>query len=143
MAEQEPVKEASEVSSQPEEVKTETAAPETAEPKVEEVKEAEPQGKEYQKLRKRAQQAEQEREYYRGLAEAGKKLEPPVQQPSGPPKLESYENYDDYLVAKAKFEVRQEQTIESQRETVRRIQDSYNEKFLKVQEKHPDLPQLV
>ncbi len=145
MADKQPVIAAPEPASQEETKPAEQPAESApAEPKAKEQKEeAEPQGKEYQKLRKRAQQAEQESAYLRGLVEGGKKPEAQVRQPDGPPKLETYENYDDYLVAKAKYEVRQEQSVENKNREIQRIQDSYNEKFLKVAEKHPDLPQLV
>ena len=97
--------------------------------------------------RRKRQQAEQEAAYWRGVAEAGgKKLEP--QSPVvSPPKVEDFQTYDDFLVAKAKHEFKLEQaqineTQEAEREQ-NRVRAAYNERFRKAIEKHPDLPEVV
>lgn len=96
------------------------------------------------KLRRRAQSAEQEAAYWRGVAEAGGKKpeEPQVRQPEGPPTLDQFENYDDFLIAKAEYGFSQKQEQQRAAEASQRIKDSYNERYRKAIEKHPDLPEI-
>lgn len=106
-------------------------------------------------LRKRAQRAEQEAAYLRGLAEGRQPVsaEPVVKPAQGPPVLENYQNYDDFLVAKAKFEFAIEQnqrdqereaerTRRDQAKEIERVKLAYNERFRKTIEKYPDLPEV-
>jgi len=109
-----------------------TEATQGAEPKVE--------GKEYQKLRQRAQQAERDAEYYKGLAEGrDKKPEVQAKAPVAPPKLESFENYDDFLVAKAKYEVRIENEQAESFKEHEKVVTAYKTRLNTAVMKFPDL----
>jgi hypothetical protein len=69
----------------------------------------------------RQRDAERDAAYWRGIAEGRKPVEEATPAPTetGPPHVESFPVYDDYLVAKAKFEMRQElQRDEAAREAV-------------------------
>lgn len=95
-------------------------------------------------LRKRAQKAEHEAAYLRGLAEGRQpaKVET-APTTSGPPKLENFENYDDFLVAKAKHEFAQEQQGQEVARKQQQIKATYAERFRKAVGKYPDLPEVV
>lgn len=107
-------------------------------------------------LRKRAQAAERRAAYLEGLTEGRQPapIEPVAKPVQGPPVLENYQNYDDFLVAKAKFEFSQEQnqrdqareierTKQEQAKEVARVRSVYNERFRQTIEKYPDLPEVA
>ncbi len=109
---------------------------------------AEPQdpGKEHQKLRRRAQQAEAEAAYYRGLAEgraAGAPLPGTTPTAEGPPAEEAFENYEDFLVAKARYEVRQEEQQNRAREAARTRESSWNARLSAAAAEDPELLDAV
>jgi hypothetical protein len=97
-------------------------------------------------VRKRAQTAEQEAAYWRGVAEAKAQMPQATEQASQSdkvPNLADYSNYDDYLVAKAKYEVRQEQDQRQQVEYQNNIDRNYNERFNQAAKDIPDLPEAI
>ena len=97
-------------------------------------------------LRKRAQTAEQEAAYFRGLAE-GNARQPSANQapvaPAGPPDQSQFENWDDYLVAKAKYEFRQEQAQQSRNNRVSTNQTRFQQDLAKAAEQDPDIMRAV
>ena len=109
---------------------------------------SDPAGKEPQEmvLRRRAQQAEAEAAYYKGLAEGrGSNQTPTPQKPEvdAPPDINNFENYDDFVIAKAKFEFRQEQKQQSEKNATETVDRQYFERFNKAVEKIPDLPEVI
>lgn len=97
--------------------------------------------------RKKRQEAEREAEYWRGVAE-GRAAQPPAQPaaetaPQGPPQIDQFESYDDFLVAKAKYEFKQEEREENEKKQRNVRVTTYNERFAKAAQKIPDLPKLV
>lgn len=110
------------------EVSGESATPETAsEPQPKESTAAE---RRISQLVARQRDAEREAAYWRGIAEGRKPAEEATPAPTetGSPHVEAFPIYDDYLVAKAKYEMRQElqrdeatrtaATVKQQREKV-------------------------
>jgi hypothetical protein len=97
-------------------------------------------------LRKRAQRAEQEAAYLRGLSEGRNPqaaAAPEPHTPQGPPSLDQYENYDDYLVAKAKHEFQADQVKREADREEQRLRNEYNTRYQKTAAKYPDLPEIV
>jgi len=84
--------------------------------------------------------AERDSDYWRGVAE-GRKEAVPAQPtpatvvPEGPPKVDQFEVYDDYLVAKAKYEIRQEMKVDRETEERTRTQSTEKEAHQKFMER--------
>lgn len=92
--------------------------------------------------RRKRQQAEQEAAYWRGVAEGGGRQPQQPQKPQapqGPPVLEQFENYDDYLVAKAKFEVQQDIVRGQQAAQRQNVVRTFQDRVRKAAEKNPDI----
>lgn len=91
-------------------------------------------------LRKRAQRAEANEAYFRGLAEGrGAQSTPQTQVAQGPPNIDQFENYDDFVVAKAKYEIQQDATANRGREHRATVQKTWQERLAKEAEKDPDI----
>jgi len=102
------------------------------------------EGKEYQKLRQRAQEAEREREYWRGRAEQGIKPEPPVQKPvPTEPTIDQFDNYDDFVVAKAAYKIREENKQSDQQRIVQEVENKWTERLTEAREKIPDFQEVL
>jgi hypothetical protein len=99
-----------------------------------------------------AKQRESERqtEYWKGVAEGRKAPVAPEPEvtpaKTGPPKVESFEVYDDFLVAKAKYELRQELQAEKAQEektretkTAQEADKAFMDRMEKAAENDPDL----
>lgn len=104
-------------------------------------------GKEYQKLRQRAQEAEREREYWRGRAENAKAPEtkPPVvtQGPTHEPIIDEFENYDDFVVAKAEYKILHKQREQERQRVFQAQETAWGDRLKKAVEKIPDLPESL
>ena len=92
------------------------------------------------RLRKRAQEAERELAYQKGLNEGRQ----PAQAPIPPkhitePKIDDFDNYDDFVVAKASYKIRQEQQEENSKVQVEQYEKAWNERLAKAQEKTPEV----
>ena len=92
------------------------------------------------RLRKRAQEAERELAYQKGLNEGRQ----PAQAPIPPkhitePKIDDFDNYDDFVVAKASYKIRQEQQEENAKVQVEQYEKAWNERLAKAQEKTPEV----
>jgi len=92
------------------------------------------------RLRKRAQEAERELAYQKGLNEGRQ----PAQAPIPPkhitePKIDDFDNYDDFVVAKASYKIRKEQQEENAKVQVEQYEKAWNERLAKAQEKTPEV----
>jgi preprotein translocase subunit SecD len=74
-------------------------------------------------------QAEREAEYLREQLAKVQKPEQPQQKPQNtqPPQLDQYEDYDSYIVAKAKYELKQEQAEQMQAYREQQRKEQYDE----------------
>lgn len=95
--------------------------------------------------------AKAEAAYYKGLAEGRGPVTPPAQ-PTAPvaPKPEQFEVYDDYLVAKAKHELRLElaeaakkSQAEEDRTRVQRVQQTFQSRITAASVTDPELPTIM
>jgi hypothetical protein len=79
-------------------------------------------------------EAERERDYYKGLAEGLKKPDqPPAPTVEVPPVADKFDSYDDYLVARAKYELKQDLKRASEQAAVdegKKSQDEIDRKFM-------------
>ena len=96
--------------------------------------------------RKKRQEAERDAAYWKGVAEG--RVQPQqahqVQQiPQGPPVIDNFENYDDYLVAKTKFEVKQEAQQERLVQRRRELDENFNKQVRTFEEKTPDYHDVI
>lgn len=93
----------------------------------------------------RIKQLVAEREYYRGLAE-GRATMPGQQaapvKPQGPPTLDQYENYEDFLIAKAKYEIRQEDAQGGNRQQQAQKDIEFQTKMHKALSEDPELLEI-
>ena len=95
--------------------------------------------------RKKRQDAEREAAYWRGVAEgrvaapAQQQAPPQPVQPQGPPDSNQFENWDDYLVAKTKYEIRQEQAVENSRRWVADVNKRWSDRVAKAKEAFPEI----
>ena len=110
-----------------------TTSEETQTQEKTETKVAEPTGAE-----KRIKQLiAQNKELQRKLAEGdGKKATPTA---PAPPKQEDFQNYDDFLIAKAKFEVKQETESEKFRTAIEDLDKQHSARMAKAAEKDPEI----
>ena len=144
-----------------------TETPTTETPETTDKKGSEPLGdkgvEELKTQRKKRQQAEQEAAYWRGVAEAKgaqsstqtltqpsaqTATQPPAQTQApaslpGEPKLENFENYDEFLIAKATFRIEhQQQQREFERKT-QEIEGKFQEAIKKGQGKYSDFMEVL
>jgi len=153
-----PITEAVTVAPAPTETKEETteqAAPPEPAPVVEETKipEEEPEPKEskvvkeLKEQRRKRQDAERDAAYWRGIAEGKKPVDvtsPTVQpSPTQEPRIEQYEKYDDFLVAKAEWNVEQKAKVRSFQEEEAAAQEAFNARIEKFAEIDPDISSIV
>ncbi len=99
-------------------------------------KEPTPAEKRIAKLVAQREEEKRNAEYWRGVAEGRKEVKPDTSVAEvvpEAPKVEDFPVYDDYLVAKAKFELRQELKEERERE---RVRDEKNREKTTDQEAH-------
>ncbi len=120
----------------------ETTAAQGSEPTA--AADAQDAGKEHQKLRRRAQQAEAEAAYYRGLAEGRGGAQPAAAAAAeGPPQEDAFESYEDFLVARARYEVRQEEQANRAREANRTRETTWNARLKAAAAEDPELLDAV
>ena len=108
--------------------------------------------------RKRAQNAEQEAAYWRGVAEGRKTESAPVQQPKvmipeypqAAPRLEHYEDIDKYnadrdkyITDKTKWEIREEQNAQTQQSQIAQLENTWQSRLKKAAENIPEIEQIA
>jgi hypothetical protein len=97
------------------------------------------------RLRKRAQDAERERDYFKGFADGSKKPEPVVTQAAPPqePKIDDFDNYDDFVVAKATHKIRQENQQAERQRQVESYERNWNDRLREAQTKNPEVQDAI
>jgi hypothetical protein len=103
-------------------------------------------GEEHKKLRNRAQKAEQEAAYWRGLAEGRQPQQP--QSPQQPkedkaPVLDDFETYEDFVVAKAEYNITKKQQEQQRVVQQGTVEQSYQERCAQVVNELPDWQDVV
>jgi hypothetical protein len=102
--------------------------------------------------RRKRQDAERQAAYWRGIAEGarGQGQQQQTQQPpasQGPPTIDQFENYDDFVSAKAEYNVMQkiqQQSRQSiQQNAQATINNGWNERLAKAREKFPDIDDAI
>ena len=89
-------------------------------------------------------EAERQAEYWRGVASQGKQA--PTQTATGTtpaPTVDQFEAYDDYLVAKAKHEIKIEQAANDQQARISSASAAFTERINKAAEKEPEILEIV
>lgn len=88
-------------------------------------------------------EAEREAAYWRGIAEASGRQQPPQAPPEGPPREDQFETWDEYDQARIEYAVEQKlraRDEQTQRTTVLR---TYEERAAKARESKPDYESVV
>jgi hypothetical protein len=123
------------------------AEPTPTEP-VAPIEPAEPQEtraeKRIKQLVAKQREAERQAEYWRGVASQGKQA--PTQPAAGTPPaptVDQFEAYDDFLVAKAKHEIRTEQAANEQKARISNASAAFAERINKAAEKEPEILEIV
>lgn len=123
------------------------SAPGTASPEATGTPGSEPKaGVEHQKLRQRAQSAEAEAAYWRGVAQGRTpSREQPEQhaQPQGPPKVDDFQSYDDFIVARAMYDMRQEQAAFEQQRAAVQAHQQFQARLAEASKADPDVGRLA
>ncbi len=97
--------------------------------------------KELKAQRKKRQEAERQAEYWRAVAEG--RVQKPDQPatdtpPDGAPVVTAFENYEDYLVAKAKYELRKENESQTVQQRAQAVHNTFISKLNEEVETNPD-----
>lgn len=97
--------------------------------------------------RRKRQDAEREAAYWRGQAESRTAPPPAPAPPATPsghePRIEEYEKYDDFLVAKAEWNVEQKAKANKTKEEEDQVQSQFTERIQKASESDPDILDLL
>jgi hypothetical protein len=128
----------------------EVVAPATEEVTAETTEKMEPESRAEKRIKQlvaKQREAEREAEYWRGRAESQVRPEPTQQSTTAAPEVYQFEQYDDYLVAKAKHEIRHEIRAEQeQRENkskVETFEQTFNTRINKAAETEPEILEIV
>lgn len=140
-----------EPAAEPQAVPAESAPAQDETPKTPEDTGPEPEGEskavqELKAQRRKRQEAEQEAAYWKAKAteQAPKPEEPQQVQPDPEaPRIEQFENYDDYVVARTKYEIRKEEQTRKETERQAELDRGYGERFKKAAENIPDLAETI
>ena len=118
---------------------TEQAVSETGKPEIV------VEGKEYQKLRQRAQEAERRAAYLEGMVEGARKPEPAPQKPvpQTEPTIDQFDDYDKFVVAKATYTIREENKQAEQQRVVQEVENKWQERLRETREKIPDFQEVL
>lgn len=125
---------------------TSSTAPETTETVTDSDDGSEPAGepkviRELKAQRRKKQEAEREAQYWRDVAEGRIPRPAPQSQgelPQGAPIVTDFDSYEDYLVAKAKYELKKEQERVTVTDRLRRTHDAFIQKLSAEVEQNPD-----
>jgi hypothetical protein len=85
--------------------------------------------------------AKREAEYWRGVSSQAKPAPAPTE--IKPPTVDQFENYDDFLVAKAKHAISLETAVNTQKANQEAFNARFNERINKAAEKDPDILEIV
>jgi hypothetical protein len=119
----------------PKEPVAEPTAPVTPEPEPQEPKES--------RASKRIGQLVAEREYLKGVISQIQKEPAPVITDIKTPTVDQFESYDDFLVAKAKYEIRADQIANEQRTKLDAFNATFTERINRAAEKDPEILEIV
>lgn len=126
---------------------TQQEAPKTTEESGSEP-EKEPEAvRELKSQRRKRQEAEQEAAYWKSEAlkqqQAAKPAEQTTQSDPNVPRIENFENYDDFVVAKTKYEIKKEAEERQAAERQVEVNTAYSKRFAEAEKKYPDLAETI
>jgi hypothetical protein len=122
----------------------EVVAPATEEVPAETPEKVEPESRAEKRIKQlvaKQREAEREADYWRGKASQVEVKAQPTQTQA--PTVDQFESYDDFLVAKAKHEIKAEQAVQEQKKTVETFEAAFTNRINKVAETEPEIFEII
>ena len=123
-------------------------APVETEVPAEQSEEGKPESRAEKRIKQlvaKQREAEREADYWRGKASQAEvpQAQPAPQGQTPAPTADQFEAYDDFLVAKAKYEIKAEQTAQEWKAKVDAYESNFTSRINKAAENEPDILEIV